>query len=116
MLSLFPSLLFLAPLSALVIRAVVACFFALAAYTHTRNAGASPLLYTFAVLECVTALSLALGYWAQAGALLGVLLVVLSFILPRARPYPTNTLILMLVMCLSILVTGPGAFAFDLPL
>ena len=70
MLSMFPGLLFLAPLSALVIRASIAVIFSLGAYTHARSS-ASAFLYIIALLETLAALSLALGYYAQPGALLG---------------------------------------------
>ena len=115
MLSLFPALLFLAPLSALVIRVAIACLFILSSYTRTRSAS-SLFLYTFTALEFVAALSLALGYWAQAGAVLGAVIVGVWFVIPSMRAYSKSTTLLMLILCLSILVTGPGAFAFDLPL
>jgi uncharacterized membrane protein YphA (DoxX/SURF4 family) len=129
MLSLFPSLLFLAPLSALAIRVALAILFALAAYTRARNAS-SIFLYVLAALEFAAALSFALGYRAQAGAVLGAVLVGAWFVvpsyddcsartargLPSLRAYPKSTALLMFILCLSILVTGPGAFAFDLPL
>ena len=112
----FPELLFLAPLSALLIRASVAAVFAIAAYTHSRNTPSS-FTYTFIVLEALAVLSLAAGVYAQVGALLGVLLAGTWLAIGRPlRPYPLSTTLLVLVMCLSILVTGPGAFAFDLPL
>ncbi len=115
MLSLFPELLFLAPLSALVIRAAVAAMFALAAYSHVR--GATMFIYIIAALEAVATLSLAFGYYAQAGALLAALIAGSWAILGRpARPYPLTTTLLLIVMSLSLIVTGPGAFAFDLPL
>lgn len=115
MLSLFPEILFLAPLSALVIRASVATLFALATYTHVR--GATVFIYSMAALEAIATLSLAFGYYAQAGALLAALIAVVWAILGRPlRPFPLTTTLLLVVMSLSILVTGPGAFAFDLPL
>ena len=115
MLSLFPELLFLAPLSALLIRASIAVLFALGAYDRFRGSS-SAVWYVLAILEALAALSLSLGYWAQAGALLALALIALSLVLPTLRRYPISTLLLLFVMCLSILVTGPGAFAFDLPL
>lgn len=115
MLSIFPDLLFLAPLSALAIRMSVACVFALASYTHARNAP-SLRWYGISVFEFVAALSLALGYFAQGGALVGILLIIVWYAFPSLRTYSRGTLFLTLVMCLSLLVTGPGAFAFDLPL
>ncbi|MBI2048528.1 MAG: hypothetical protein HYT30_01210 [Parcubacteria group bacterium] len=116
MLSMFPELLFLTPLSALIIRAAAAVVFALAAYIHARGIR-SPLAYIMALLECACALSLMLGSYAQLGALLGVLLTLAWLILGRpARPFPLSTTLLLLVMSFSVMITGPGAFAFDLPL
>jgi uncharacterized membrane protein YphA (DoxX/SURF4 family) len=115
MLSVFPELLFLAPFSAFVIRVSIACLFALAAYSHAR-ATPSIFIYILAALEILAALSLAIGYYAQMGALFGILVVGVWFIVRTTRPYSLSTALLMLVMSLSILVTGPGALAFDLPL
>ena len=107
MLSIFPELLFLAPLSALVIRATVAAMFALATYAHVR--GATLFIYIMAALEAIATLSLAFGYYAQAGALLAALLATAWALLGRpARPYPLTTTLLLIIMCLSLLVTGPG--------
>jgi uncharacterized membrane protein YphA (DoxX/SURF4 family) len=131
MLSIFPELLFLAPFSAFVIRVSVACLFALAAYTHVRpirdaqnissgsnGAGTSltTLTYIIAFLEILAAISLAIGYYAQIGALVGVFVVGVWFIIKNVRPYQSSTIFLLFILCLSLLVTGPGALAFDLPL
>lgn len=115
MLSVFPELLFLAPFSAFVIRVAVACLFALAAYTHAR-VSPTMLSYVFAALETIAALSLAIGYYAQIGALIGICIAGVWLTIKSARLYSPSTIFLMLVMCLSLLVTGPGALAFDLPL
>jgi len=115
MLSMFPGLLFLAPFSALVIRVTLAAFLAVAAYTHARKES-SLFLYFMATLEAIAALFLAIGYYAQAGALMGVLVVGTWLILKNIRPYSSGAVFLLFIMCLSVLVTGPGAFAFDLPL
>lgn len=112
----FPELLFLAPLSALVIRASVAALFALSAYMRVRG-DATTFIYIMAALEALVALSLALGYRSQVGALLAVLIIGAWIFMGRpVRLYPLSTALLALVMSLSLLVTGPGAFAFDLPL
>jgi len=116
MLSMFPELLFLAPLSALVIRASVAALFALSAYMRVRGE-ASTFIYIMAALETLAALSLAIGYKSQLVAFLGVLLIGVWIFMGRpVRQYPLSTALLAAVMSLSLLVTGPGAFAFDLPL
>ena len=112
----FPELLFLAPLSALIIRASLASIFMLATYIHVRGVK-STFAYIIALLEVVCALSLALGYYAQLGALLGFLIASAWIALGRPiRPYALSTSLLVMVMSLSVLITGPGALAFDLPL
>ena len=123
MLSVFPSILFLAPLGAVVIRVSVASLFALAAYNRFRfpvhgiEGTVSLFAYTIGVFETLSALSLAVGYWAQPGALLAMITLATWFFMGRpTRAYPLTTVILMFAICVSILVTGPGAFAFDLPL
>ena len=66
--------------------------------------------------EIAVALGLMVGAWTQAAALFGLLLVALSLAYPKLRAYSFSTMLLALVMLASLVVTGPGAFAFDLPL
>jgi hypothetical protein len=114
MLSLFPELLFLAPLSATVIRIAVSCVFAYSAYTRTRSSAA--LLRVFAVVDAVIALALLLGMYTQLAALAGLVCAAAWLIVPAWRPLPKSTVALVFVMCASLLVTGAGPLAFDLPL
>ena len=115
MFSLLPELLFLAPLGALIIRAAAAAAFAVAAYSHLKE-GRSIAWYAFGIAEVAVVLSLAFGVGAQAGALLGMVVVAFSYFMPGTRTIPGSTSLILLAMCLSILVTGAGAFAVDLPL
>jgi len=115
MFTLFPEVLYLAPLSAFMIRAALAALFSVAAYTHYRGIQ-FPSGYMVVAVEALAALSLALGYYAQLGALIGFFTVGSWFIVGPLRPYSKSTAVLALVMCLSVFVTGAGAFAFDLPL
>ena len=73
-------------------------------------------LRAFGVLEIAAAAALALGTWTQGVALLGVVRVLLDIFMPRLRVLPLSTMLLALVMFLSLVVTGAGVFAFDLPL
>jgi hypothetical protein len=114
MLSLFPEVLFLAPFSAFIIRIAAAFVFGHAAMRHCAEPGMS--VRAFGVIEGVCALMFLLGLYVQAAALLGVLLFCTYILAPRFRALPTSTLWLLFVLCLSLLVTGPGPFAFDLPL
>lgn len=115
MFSIFPEILFLAPLGAVLIRAAAAAVFALSAYTHLRE-GRTMLWYIFGALEVAVTLSLALGFGAQMGAILGIAVAALWLYLPHTKTASTSTTLLVVAMCVSILFTGPGAFAFDLPL
>lgn len=70
----------------------------------------------FGVLEIALSAALALGIWTQGVALVGVVRILLDIFMPRLRVLPLSTTLLSLVMFLSLVVTGAGVFAFDLPL
>ncbi|MDO8562031.1 MAG: hypothetical protein Q7S05_04380 [bacterium] len=114
MLSVFPDILFLAPLSASLIRIALGLVLAYAAWKHFSQA--ENFSRFLAVVEFLSAIAVTLGARTQVGALVGV--AIISIWLSRAplRPVALGTALLALVMCLSLLVTGGGAFAFDLPL
>lgn len=114
MLSLFPEILFLAPVATFAIRISVALLLALAGREHFTKR--ESLLKAFAVLEVVLAASLAAGAWTQAVALFALLALGAGLFYPRLRFYPVSTVALALVMAATLVVTGPGAIALDLPL
>lgn len=114
MLSLFPEILFLAPLSAFLIRVALAVLFGYAAWQHVRRS--EVLLRTLALLEVAIAAALLVGAWTQIVALVAGILSVMSLLNPGIRSSARSTMLLALVMCVSLMVTGAGAFAFDLPL
>lgn len=114
MLTLFPQLLFLAPMAAFAIRVALVVLIVLAAWKHVGSRDIT--LKTLGVFEIAIALGLLVGAWTQAAALFGALLITLSLAFPKLRIYPLSTTILALVMIATLVVTGPGAFAFDLPL
>lgn len=113
MLSLFPELLFLAPLSAFLIRLAVSIAMGYLAYRHAIMPGAA--FKILCIVEGVAAVLLIAGGYTQAAALVGLILVGVNLLTP-ARILPRSTLLLLGLMCLSLLMTGAGAFAFDLPL
>jgi len=115
MFNLFPEVLYLAPLSAFLIRASLAALFAVAAYKHSRVVQ-YPSGYITVAVEVLVVISLAFGYYAQLGALVGFFTIGAWFVVSSWRPFPKSTIILALMMCLSVFITGAGAFAFDLPL
>lgn len=114
MLSVFPDLLFLAPLSALLIRFALGLVFAYAAWKHFSHA--ENFSRVLSVVEFLSAVSLVLGVRTQIGALVGAFIIAVWLARAPSRPVALGTALLALVMCLSLLVTGSGAFAFDLPL
>lgn len=114
MLALFPDILFLAPFSALVIRVSVALILAIAAWRHVS--AHETTVRGFAIIEVAAAAVLIAGAWVQAAALAALLVLVFWLVVPRVRVFPLSAVLLAIVMCLSLLVTGAGAFAFDLPL
>ncbi|OGG58560.1 hypothetical protein A2765_02435 [Candidatus Kaiserbacteria bacterium RIFCSPHIGHO2_01_FULL_56_24] len=114
MLSLFPELLFLAPFSAFVIRISVSIVLAHAAYKHLPVSSAATR--TLGVIEGLCALLLFIGAYTQAAALVGLCIFLIHIFMPSLRPLPRSTIILALILCLSLIVTGAGPFAFDLPL
>ena len=114
MLSPLPELFFLSPIATTLIRITVATVFALAAWKHfadneTREKAVS-------VLEGIVATALAVGFYTQIAAIVGTLVACAWLYAPTLRPLPKSTVLLILVMCITLVVTGAGAFAFDLPL
>ena len=114
MLSVFPELLFLSPFSAFLIRFALAAVFAYAAWHHFK--AGNRIANSFAVAESVLAAVIIAGAWTQPAALVGALMTGLWLWQEALRPLARGTVLLSLVMCLSLLVTGAGAFALDLPL
>lgn len=113
MLSYFPELLYLAPFSGLLIRVAVAVVLGMIALqgirakdTWTRASG---------VVTGLAALFLFAGALTQPMALIALLSIIESLV-RIDRTLPKSTLWLALVMSLTLLLTGPGPFAFDLPL
>lgn len=68
----------------------------------------------------VSAASLVLGYYTQLGALMGIVVALKFF--QWSNRFPESTILswpsrmLLFVICLSLLITGAGAIAFDIPL
>lgn len=114
MVSLFPEILFLAPFSALLIRVAAAAVFGYAASKHLAQPALA--MRSVGVVEGLCALMLFLGLYAQAGALIGIALFLVHAFFPRFRVLPASTGWLLLVLCVSLLITGAGPLAFDLPL
>ncbi len=111
MLSLFPELLFLAPLSAVLIRLAAAFTFG---YIATKRLNASSMVRGMGIVEALVAVLLFVGLYTQAAAIVGGVLALMHMCVPRFRILPTSTVILVGIMCLSLLVTGPGPFTLSI--
>ncbi|MDO8518046.1 MAG: DoxX family membrane protein [bacterium] len=78
------------------------------------------LVWARATIEVLVALALLLGYYTQIAAGVAMVLAIKHFVF--ARRYPTiiplsrATYSLLFVICLSLLLTGAGAWAIDIPL
>lgn len=114
MLALLPEILFLGAFAATLIRTVLAFMFAYNAWHNVSKPGV--VMRAFALLEVAVAAALFVGAWTQAVAIAAALMLALSLMMPQFRAWPRSTIALMLVMSITLIVTGPGAFAFDLPL
>lgn len=114
MLSLFPELLFLAPLAAFIMRVAAGTFLGFVAYRHVISPHFP--MRTLGVIEGVVAVLLVAGGYTQAAALVGVLVFAIPLFAPTYRVLPRSTLALLILMTLSLIITGAGPFAFDLPL
>lgn len=133
MLTPFPGLLdyaFFAPTLLRITAAVAVGFIAYAHYTrrnelgHIRmpifgNMGTGMVLFMTAI-EGVIALALFFGYYTQIAALLAGILCIKHMIYakkyPRFVPLCRADYVFLLVICFSLMLTGAGALAFDLPL
>jgi uncharacterized membrane protein YphA (DoxX/SURF4 family) len=78
------------------------------------------ILWTMLTVEALTLLGLLFGYYTQWAALLGAL-IALKFAVwgsryPKFFPLSRVASFLIVVICLSLLLSGAGQFAYDLPL
>ena len=133
MLSLFPQILFLAPLGIMLLRIVAACYLAYIAW-HLLNKHAEiervsvPLIghvrpwmvWLSAVIISGVAALIFIGAWTQIAAILGIITVIkhLTFFrkFQSVLPFPRSTYVLLLCILITLVVSGAGAFAFDFPL
>ncbi len=131
MLTQFPALLSYSFFAPTLLRAAAAVVIALLALTHVRRedeleAIFSPLVSKFAptfawllvIIEAAVAIALFVGYRTQVAAIAGALLALMMLLAgPRIMaPRDRSAAFLLLVVCISLLALGAGAFAFDLPL
>ena len=119
-LSLFPYLLSWSQLSPVLIRLALGFIFIFWSYRGLRGKDVSTGMNAVAGIECVAGVLLIIGLWTQAAALVAAIDLVIRLIERiRNKAFLTdgvNYYLLLLVMALSLMTTGPGFWAFDLPL
>lgn len=132
MLTPFPELLMFEFFAPTLLRIAVAGAFAYLAYTAWTNKekiahtelpliGKQPWAATLNVgILGILAAMLFVGYYTQVAALLGAIAsikgVVFKLRYPNVFPFSRSTYLLIAMVCASLLLTGAGALAFDLPL
>ena len=133
MLSLFPGLLFLAPLATMLLRVFAGLFFVYVAYRMVVTRGEITnarviivghirdwMVWVSAFVTFVVGILLIIGAWTQAAAIVGMLISFKHLLGVRSYrailPLSGGTYVLLFILCLSLLFSGAGAFAFDLPL
>lgn len=128
----FPLLLDFRIFAPTLLRVAAACVFAYLAYVHYHNrdkiaeihfpiVGRAEWVVWFAiVVEAATAAALFFGYYTQIAALVGAAValknIVWSSMYPSFFMLSRGTAFLLLIITFSLLLTGAGTLAFDLPL
>lgn len=125
MLSIFP-IQFLAPIASLVLRLAIGFIFLRFAkkrfVERKQKNSALPMGNFFWIsitLEIIAGILLILGLFTQIGALIAMLHTSLYVATYKRTAFPfasRMSLFLLLCIAVSLFITGPGSFAFDLPL
>lgn len=123
MLTPFPDLLALGFIAPTLLRLAVALSFGAMAWVHYSRRSELNLgvwLWLAIALGILITVSLALGIYTQLGALAAAMLSIVYAIYakkhPRAVPLCRGEYILLAIISASLLLSGAGAFAQDLPL
>jgi hypothetical protein len=132
MLNPFPDLLIFGFFAPTLLRIAAAAFFFYIAYAQWNRReelihlsdpviGRAPWLPTASVVvHTALAIMLLVGWYTQIAALIGVAAsfkaVLFAKTLPRFMPLCRGEYILLMVILASLLLSGAGAFAYDLPL
>ena len=133
MLTLFPGLLFLAPLGVTLIRIAAGLTFIYMAYrimTTREEIGATKLpvvgypsgwlIWLSMLIVLATGILLTLGMWTQAAAIAGMIISIKHWVGGKRYaaivPLSRSSYVLLFAICLSLLISGAGAFGVDLPL
>jgi putative oxidoreductase len=118
MLSLFPTLLSWQEVSPLIIRVVLGAVFLFWAYKALKGfAGPSTNKKIAAIIELIVGVLLVIGLWTQAAAIVAAINLIIRLI-ERAQKKAfltdgVNYYLILLVLSLSLIVTGAGIWAID---
>ena len=120
MLSVFPSLLSLQQLSPLLIRLILGLVIAFEAYRVYSKGSISLQQKSLSILEAIAGILLIIGLWTQIAALfVAIDLIIRLAYKIKSRNFLSdgiNYYLILLVLAISLLFTGAGFLAFDMPL
>jgi uncharacterized membrane protein YphA (DoxX/SURF4 family) len=120
MLSLFPVLLSYERVAPFLLRLVLAVILFHWSYGRFKKGPRTPLLTAAGIVEAVTGLLLFLGLLTQLAALILIIVMIAKLAQKiKTKAFFTdgvNYYFVVLVIAVSLLFLGPGAFAFDYPL
>lgn len=126
MLNTFPQLLTYGFFAPTILRLTVAIVLLYLAYQQWRMRVEIAKVRTFVfptlsiIFNALVGAGLFLGYCTQIAALLAIAGFGIGIWLNRRYPHivivPTSTVVILIVACISFLLTGAGAFAMDIPL
>ena len=121
MLNIFPSLLIYGFFAPTVLRIAVALLSFYVVYATWHHKGKHETLgWASMIANAVVGIMLLVGYFTQIAALVALLFRLASFVMPKKYrdfvPLPMSTRLIVAAICISLLLTGAGALAFDLPL
>lgn len=120
--SLFPDLFSYSMLGVFAVRAILGCTL-LTLGIHEikrRNTESSRLVLYSGILKSLAGALILIGLGTQVGALIAIVILAIHIALKvKNKQFLSdgiNYYVILFVLACSILVLGPGAFAFDLPL
>ncbi len=121
-LSIFPSLLSYQGFAPLIIRLILGITLFYFGYKKTISEGKSSGSNSkaYGIIEIITAIFLIVGLYTQLASLINVIILTIKIghkiTLKAFLTNGINYYLLLLAMALSLLFTGPGFLAFDLPI
>ena len=118
MLSLFPTLLSWEQISPLLIRVALGAVFLHWTYKTLKSRPVSNNKKMVALVEFITGILLILGLWTQAAAIVAAINLIIRLVeRMHKKAFLTdgvNYYLILLVLALSLIVTGPGLWARDI--